>query len=130
MFLLITMFVFAIAVLAEQLENKSRQDIEKTKKCLAKAVKVTSNNCNANPNAPICEDIRNNESQLQEVLTALDAYCGGSDFLNHKAVCVTSTDKAEKGRLAANLKQALDNLNHNTGGIRLYCERNFSVMFP
>jgi hypothetical protein len=62
------------------------------------------------------------------VLTALDAYCGGSDFSNNKGNRTPPVDKTRKSELAHKLKQALDNLNRNIGIARVFCERQFPLM--
>lgn len=80
------------------------------------------------PNLKTCRELHNSESQVQVVLTALDAYCGGPDFSNNKGNCTPPVDKTRKSELAHKLKQALDSLNHNIGIARVLCQRDFNPM--
>jgi hypothetical protein len=79
-------------------------------------------NCKTDPTFLTGKELQNNESQLQDVLTALDAYCGGPNFSYNKGNCRPPADQATKTRLADKLKVALDNLNHNIGTARALCE--------
>jgi hypothetical protein len=125
--LLTVTFLFGFNASARSLEDKSRHDAQKAKRCIARALKQVPS-CKTGLTSPICKELHNSELQLQDVLTALDAYCGGPDFSNNKSNCTPPADKATKTELADKLKQALDNLNHNIGSARAYCERQFSLM--
>ena len=120
------MFLLGLIASARSLEDKSRHDAEKAKQCITKARKKFP--CWPNATVPICIDLHNSEVQLQDVLTALDAYCGGSDFSQHKGNCTPPANKAAKTELADKLKQALDNLNHNLGTVRNVCDRDLPIM--
>jgi hypothetical protein len=119
--LLTATFLFGLTASARSLEDKSRHDAQKAKRCIAKALKQVPS-CKTDPLFQTCKELQNSESQLQDVLTALDAYCGGPDFSNNKGNCRPPADKATKTRLADKLKLALDNLNHNIGTARALCE--------
>lgn len=120
-------FLFGLIASARSLEDKSRHDAEKAKRCITKARKQFPN-CWPDSTVQICIDLHNSELRLQAVLTALDAYCGGSDFSTNKGKCTPPNNKATKTELADKLKQALDNLNHNIGTVRAVCEWNLPLM--
>ena len=112
---------------ARSLEDKSRHDAQKAKRCIIQARKQFAG-CWTDSTVQICIDLHNSELQLQDVLTALDAYCGGSDFSKNKGKCTPPANKATKTGLADKLKQALDDLNHNIGPVRGVCERQLPLM--
>jgi hypothetical protein len=125
--LLTATFLFGLTASAHSLEHKSRHDAQKAKRCIAKALKKVPV-CEIDSAFQTCKELYNNESQLQDVLTALDGYCGGSDFSNNKGNCTPPIDKTRKSELAHKLKQALDNLNHNIGIARSLCEWQFPLL--
>ena len=112
---------------ARSLEDKSRHDAQKAKRCITQARKQFAG-CWTDSAVQICMDLHNSELQLQDVLTALDAYCGGSDLSKNKGKCTPPANKATKTGLADKLKQALDDLNHNIGPVRGVCERQLPLM--
>ena len=124
--LLTAAFLFGLVASARSLEDKSRHDAEKAKKCITKARKQFP--CWPDSTVPICIDLHNSELHLQDVLAALDAYCGGSDYSINKGKCTPPANKATKTELADKLKQALDNLNHNIGTVRAVCDRDLPLM--
>jgi hypothetical protein len=125
--LLTAMFLFGFIASARSLEDKSRHDAQKAKRCLTQARKQFAG-CWTDSTVPICIALHNGEIQLQDVLTALDAYCGGSDFSKNKGKCTPPANKTTKTGLAEKLKQALDDLNHNIGPVRGYCEKQLPLM--
>ena len=125
--LLTATFLFGFIASARPLEDKSRHDAEKAKRCITKA-RTQFAGCWPDSTVPICKDLHNSELRLQDVLTALDAYCGGSNFSENRGDCTPPANKAKKTELADKLKQALDNLNHNIGTVRAVCERQLPLM--
>jgi hypothetical protein len=125
--LLTATFLFGFIASARSLENKSRHDAQKAKRCLTQARKQFAG-CWTDSTVPICIALHNSELQLQVVLTALDAYCSGSDFSKNKGKCTPPANKTTKTGLAEKLKQALDDLNHNIGTVRGYCEKQLPLM--
>jgi hypothetical protein len=119
--LLLLTFLFGLSASARSLEGKAKHDAQKADRCITKARKKVPD-CEIRPTFQTCIELHNSELQLQDVLTALDAYCGGSDFSSNKGNCTPPTDKASKTKLAGKLRQTLDNLNHNIGTARAFCD--------
>lgn len=74
--------------------------------------------CNANPNAQICQLVTKGNNVKHVVIDALEQFCSGPAFEDGSGPCQPPTDKTRKDVLESQLKSALNNLKKTISDIK------------